>query len=134
MATVLNYWYIKGNRAGRLDPEAIAAEIYSPSARGVLGLDLALYARKLGFEAHESSGSAALIRQSIDRGIPLIILVDYGVSLFQRNHFMVAVGYTDEAIIFNSGRRENEQIFDGELERLWKKTRFWSLAVTPSNT
>ena len=46
-------------KTGRNDwttPEQIAADIYSPSARGVLGIDLERYARNHGFQSPSIRG------------------------------------------------------------------------------
>jgi len=132
LATVVNYWYLKDGSGKHLPIETIVADIYSPSARGVLGMDLGLYARKLGFNVVDHQGSVGEIRRNIDLGVPVIILVDYGVFAYQRNHFMVAKGYTDDGIIVNSGREENQVIPAEDLNRIWKKTGFWLLAIKPS--
>ena len=131
LATVLNYWYGKAGTAKGLTPEEIVADIYSPSARGVLGIDLELYARKEGFLTQQVAGTVDALKSSIDKGIPAVVLVDYGFSVYQRNHFMVVKGYTDSALLVNSGRRENELIANGDLLKVWKKTGYWMLLVKP---
>jgi predicted double-glycine peptidase len=131
LATVLNYWYGKAGMAKGLTPEEIVAEIYSPSARGVLGIDLELYARKEGFQTQQVAGTVDALKSSVDKGIPAVVLVDYGFSVYQRNHFMVVKGYTDSALLVNSGRRENELIANGDLLKVWKKTGYWMLLVKP---
>ncbi len=132
LAIVMDYWYAKTQSGKRVTPEQIAADIYSPSARGVLGIDLELYAGKHGFKTHQYSGSIADLRKNVDLGIPAIIFVDYGFSIYEVNHFMVVTGYTGDSVIVNSGKRENRSIADGELEKIWKKNRYWTLVLKPS--
>jgi len=131
LATVINYWYIKNNSNERLSIDAIITEVFSTRVKGVLSLDLELYARKLGFNSLQYSGAIEEIKRNIDENAPVIILVDYGVSFFQQNHFMVAKGYTWDGIIFNSGRRENHLILNESLIKIWKKTGFWILVIKP---
>jgi predicted double-glycine peptidase len=131
LATVINYWYGKTGAAKSLTPEAIGGEIYSPSARGVLGIDLELYARKQGFQARQIAGTIDELKNSLDRGVPPIVLVDYGFSLYQRNHFMVVKGYSDSALLVNSGRKESERIANEDLLKVWEKTGYWMLLVMP---
>ncbi len=131
LATVLNYWYGKAGTARNLAPEAIAAEIYSPSARGVLGIDLEHYARKQGFRAEQLAGTINHLKSSVDKGIPPIVLVDYGFSLYQRNHFMVVKGYSDSGLLVNSGREEGKFIANEDLLKVWKRTGYWMLLVMP---
>ena len=133
LATVINYWHLKEHSGTGVTVESVVAAIFSPSARGVLGLDLELYARRLGFLAIESPGTVQGIRKHIDAGFPVIVLVDYGRFSYQQNHFMVAKGYTDRGIIFNSGPQENLVVPNGDLEKIWKRTGFWSLVIRPSS-
>ena len=132
LAMAMDYWYRKMGRDDWLTPERIAADTYSPSARGVLGIDLEMFARSHGFEALQYHGSMADLREKADKGVPLIILVDYGFSVYQANHFMVVTGYTKNGVVVNSGSRENQAIPEGELAKTWKKTDYWTLAVVPS--
>ena len=133
LATVIHYWYVKKNVDKRPSYDDIVAAVYSPGARGVLGVDLELYAKRLGFDAAQYSGSIADIRDNINKEVPLIILVDYGFLMYQGNHFMVTTGYTDDGIVVNSGRKQNEIIPDRELEKIWQKTGYWSLRIQPSS-
>jgi predicted double-glycine peptidase len=131
LATVVNYWYLREGSGKQLLIETIIADIYSPSARGVLGMDLGLYAQKLGFDMTGRAGTVDDIKRNVDMGVPVIILVDYGMFAYQQNHFMVAKGYTSDGIIVNSGRAENQVIPVKDLNKIWKKTGFWSLVVRP---
>jgi predicted double-glycine peptidase len=132
LATVMNYWFGLMGADKRTDPEQIAAAIYSPSAKGVLGLDLEIYARKQGFDTEQYSGSLDDLKQHVDRGVPPIIFVDYGFLFTQVNHFMVVTGYMKGHIIVNSGYRQNQPVSDGELEKIWKKNGYWTLVLKPS--
>ena len=132
-ASVVNYWYRRGNTGRTLSLEEAVARTYSPSARGVLGIDLEINARKLGFEASGKAGSIKEIRRAVDDGMPVIILVDYGFAIYERNHFMVVTGYGPNFVIVNSGRRENEIIPNSDLGKIWKRTGYWSLIIKPSS-
>jgi predicted double-glycine peptidase len=131
LATVMDYWYRKTGSHTWLTPERIAADIYSPSARGVLSFDLERYAREHGFQTDQYAGSLPDLKRRIDEGVPVIVFVDYGFSLYEANHFMVVTGYTNGKVLVNSGRRENLAISERELEKAWKKNRYWTLALKP---
>jgi ABC-type bacteriocin/lantibiotic exporter with double-glycine peptidase domain len=132
LATVLGYWHRRVGAGRLLTPEQIAAAIYSPTARGVLGIDLELFGREQGFEARQYSGSIADLRQNVDASVPVIILVDYGISIYESNHFMVVTGYAKDRVIVNSGRHEREEVSQRELEKIWKRTHYWALVLRPS--
>lgn len=125
LAGVLNYWGI------RVSPHDIAHEIYNVSAKGTLTLDMKLYAEKMGLRAVIYRGGLADIKEKIDHGYPLIILVDLGFWIFKQNHFMVVIGYDANGVIVNSGKEKEKFIYNEEFLRLWKRTNFWSLLITP---
>jgi predicted double-glycine peptidase len=133
LATVINFWYVRGNTGRRLSLEEAVARTYSPSARGVLGIDLEVYAKKLGFEAAGKATGIDDLRRAVLDEMPVIILVDYGFSIYQRNHFMVVTGFGPDFVIVNSGRREREIISNEDLGKIWKKTGYWSLVIKPSS-
>lgn len=132
LAMVLDYWYQKEGKGRRITPEEIAARIYSPSARGALGIDLEIYAGKQGFQVHSSSGDLDRLKALVDDGIPPIIFVDYGFLSYAAHHFMVVTGYCDAGVIVNSGKEEGRLISAKELDRIWKRNDYWMLVVKPS--
>jgi len=125
LASVLNYWNIN------ITPEEIASEIYSKSARGTLNMDMLFYAEKRGFKAKQYRGSFEDIKARIDSSHPLIVLVDEGFLVYQKNHFMVVIGYGGEGVVAHSGREPQKFIPLKDFLRSWEKTKFWTLLVTP---
>jgi len=132
LAAVMNYWAGKNNTLNKTLPENISSEIYSKDARGVLGMDMEFYARKNGFLTKQYSGSIDDLKENVLKDIPLIILVDYGVSFYQRNHFMVVTGFSGDGIILHSGMQVKYMPFD-DLEKIWRKTDHWTLIIQPSD-
>ncbi len=125
LAGVLNYWRIP------VTPEEIASEIYSRSAKGTLNIDMVLYAEKKGLKTDFYQGSVKDLKDKIDSGFPLIVLVDYGFWVYQQNHFMVVVGHDENGIIANSGRERLKAISLKGFTKSWKRTKFWTLWITP---
>lgn len=125
LAGVLNHWNIN------VSPEEIASEIYSKSAKGTLNIDMVLYVEKRGLKARQYRGNLEDIKTKIDSGYPLIVLVDEGFLAYQKNHFMVVIGYGGEVILANSGRERFKFIPVKNFMRSWEKTKFWTLWVTP---
>lgn len=124
LAAVLNYWGIP------VTPEQVAKDIYSNSAKGTLNIDMLLYAQSRGLTASQYPGGLNDLREKIDLGEPLIVLVDYGVSIIQANHFMVVVGYNERGVVANSGRDEMKFIPVEDFLKSWEKTKFWTLLIT----
>ncbi|HYA31796.1 MAG TPA: C39 family peptidase, partial [Thermodesulfovibrionales bacterium] len=71
LAAVLNYQGVS------VTSDEVARAIYSPSARGTLNIDMVLYAQSLGLRASQYKGGLDDLREQIDAGRPLIVLVDY---------------------------------------------------------
>ena len=124
LAAVMNYWRIS------VSQQEIKEEIFSQTARGSLNIDLMLYAQRKGLIARQYSGSLDDLITNINKGIPLIVLVDYGFSFVQRNHFMVVVGYSTKGIIAHSGKTRELFISEDDFLRRWEKTDYWTLLLT----
>lgn len=123
LAGVLNYWGVG------VTPEEIAKEIYSASAKGTLNIDMLIYANKKGIHALQYAGGWDDLKTKINNGYPMIVLIDYGFSIYQENHFMVVVGYNDDGIIANSGKTEKMFIDKGKFLKAWKRTNYWTLLI-----
>jgi ABC-type bacteriocin/lantibiotic exporter with double-glycine peptidase domain len=124
LAAVLNFWGIS------VTPEQVAKDIYSNSAQGTLNIDMLLYAQSRGLAAFQYRGRMEDLREKVDGGRPLIVLVDYGFSILQANHFMVIVGYNEHGVIANSGKEEMKVIPVEDFLASWEKTKFWTLFIT----
>lgn len=125
LAGVLHYWGVKAA------PEDIARDIYSRTARGTLGIDMLFYANRTGLQAHQYSGGWEDLTGKVREGYPLIVLVDYGLLMYESPHFMVIVGFDEEGVYANSGREEGVFIRKSTLLKKWEKTKFWTLLVRP---
>ena len=125
LASVLNYWGVV------VTPDEIAGEIYSASARGTLDIDMVLYSQRKGLLATQYEGNIEDVRKNVDSGLPIIVLVGYGFSLMQKNHFMVITGYNDNGVIVNSGKDKEKFISERDFLRSWEKTGFWTLLIKP---
>ncbi len=125
LATVLHY------RGVHIIPEKIAQDIFSESARGTLNIDMVLYAEKKGLTALQYKGNFQDIKYNIDSDNPLIVMVDYGLWVFQQYHFMIVAGYNEHGIIVHSGKERMKFIPLTDFLKSWKKTEFWTLLITP---
>lgn len=124
LAGVMNYWNIK------VTPDEITKEIYIESVRGTLNIDMVLYPQKKGLIAEQYSGGMNDLKKNIDTNYPVIVLVDYGFSIFQSNHFMVVIGYNEHGVIVNSGKDKGKFILEKDFIKAWKRTKFWTLKIT----
>ena len=125
LAGVMNYWGIK------VTPEEIAREIYSESARGTLNIDMVLYPQRRGLKTNQYRGDMEDLRKNVKSGYPVIVLVDYGFSIYQANHYLVVIGYNDHGVIVNSGKEKRKVISEEDFVRSWGRTKFWTLLIKP---
>ena len=123
MAIVMSYWSV------HTDPDEIGKEIFSKSAGGTLTIDMMLYAKRKGFHAEQSKGSIEELKNAVDSQYPIIVLVDYGISVIQINHFRVVTGYNDDGVIVHSGKFPNRFISWKDFLSVWKRTDYWTLLI-----
>ena len=90
---------------------------------------MVLYAQKKGLYALQYAGNMDNLRKNIDSGHPVIVLVAYGFSLYEVDHFMVVIGYYDNGVIVNSGREHNKFIDERDFLKIWGKANYWTLLI-----
>ncbi len=130
LAMVLRYW------GEPIDQDEIGRELYIPSIRGTLNLDLEFYARRRGYRAESFRGTLEQVKAEIDRGRPLIVFQDQGIGPLAFPHFFVVIGYDDarQLIIAHSGVTENRLISYREFLWTWGKKGNWTLRIFPKGS
>lgn len=126
LAGVLGYW------GEQIRPEAIADEVYSPSAKGALPSDLRWYASQQGYSATLTQGNQDRLERLIREDVPVVVLVEYDNLLGSSPHFMVVLGYNSTSWIVNSDTNEHQRIDRDRFRTLWTRTDQLMLVVQPS--
>ncbi len=116
-----------------LDPEEIAGEVYLPSLRGTLNVDLAAYAQRLGFWVRSYRSDPADLKEKLDAGVPVIVLARVPGFLRSVGHYFLVIGYDDDRGIFiaHSGSKANQILPQGLLDSWWARNRRWALLLLP---
>jgi hypothetical protein len=127
LAMVLRYW------GAEADAAEIGRELYLPSARGVLNLELEFQARRRGFRTEAFSGTLERARAELRRDRPLIVFQDLGAGPLSVPHFAVLVGYDDRAgvVVLHSGTTPFRVVPTAEFLRSWAARRGWTLLISP---
>ena len=122
--------------------DEITRELYIPSLRGTLNLDLEFYARRRGFQARSFEGTLTRVKDELRRGRPLIVFQDLGAALggmapggaWSIPHFAVLLGYDDRArtVVQHSGTTAYHLLSYAQFERTWAARRGWTLLITPT--
>lgn len=127
LAMLAQFWGVD------VDPAEIAGEIYLPSVRGTLNVDLAEYAERFGFWVRSYRGSIEDLKRKVDAGVPVIVLARLP-GLFRRpNHYFMVIGYEDRRRVFvvHSGTRADQVLPQPMLDGWWAANRRWALIVCP---
>jgi len=116
-----------------VSPDEIAQAVFRPELRGSVSLDLALYPRKRGHSSRFWRGKVEDIVRNVDAGRPLVLMQDLGIGPVSTYHFLVAVGYSPQGLIANTGRREYALLPWAEFLRTWERADNWALLVEAKN-
>lgn len=99
----------------------IVAETRTRGLRGTLITDLAAAARRRGVDVEVVALDPAGLRSEIEAGRPVIVLVDLGVWVWSRPHYMLVYGYGPGGYVAHSGRTAGVEIPASDLDASWRK-------------
>ncbi|MCX6545827.1 MAG: C39 family peptidase [Acidobacteria bacterium] len=127
VAMVLRYWGERG-----VFPQDFASFVGAGDG-GILTGALTSAVRNRGWQAFvvpagEDVGHLR-IRSEIDRGRPLIALIEVGTRTY---HYVVIVGTTDQAVVIHDPARAPFRVMPwAEFDRAWAGTGKWMMLVLP---
>jgi hypothetical protein len=108
----------------------IASETRTAGLRGTLITDLAAAARRRGLAAEVADLDMPEVRRRFGEGEPVILLIDLGVWVWSRPHYLLAYGTTPEGVVAHSGRTEGAVLPYDTLDAQWAKMGRLSIVVT----
>jgi len=123
LAMVLRYY------GAATDTAEIVRETRTEGLRGTLITDLSAAARRRGYSSEIVTLDLPGLRETIRSGVPVILLVDLGRWVFSRPHYLVVYGYTEDAVVANSGRERGKQIPLATIDRQWRTMNRMALIV-----
>jgi hypothetical protein len=109
----------------------IVDTIGAPSLAGVLPLDLERYAAARRATVHTTTGSLAWLRERVASDHPVVAFLDIGIGPVRQGHFVVVVGYDDEAgrVVLYSGGDADAGMSYGRFTAAWRRAAFWALTL-----
>lgn len=127
VAMVLRYWGERG-----VFPEDFAPLVKAGDG-GILTGALTTTVRDRGWQAFvvppNDDTVHARIRSEIDRGRPLVALIDVGTRTY---HYVVVVGSTDQDVVIHDPARAPFRVLPwAEFDRAWAVTGRWLMLVLP---
>jgi hypothetical protein len=122
-AMVLRYWGERG-----IFPEDFAS-LLDARANGIRGDILAADVRRRGWTAQAFRGDDRTVRQHLERGRPLIALIEDRPGRF---HYVVLLAWPDgHVVLHDPARSPFRMITEAEFQTTWAATNFWTLLVLP---
>ena len=115
LASVLSYYGVS------IEPETISESTYNPKLKGSLITDLENYARRMGFATESGQGDMERLKGFINSKKPVITLVDLGLWVAARPHYLVLFGYNEEGFTVHDGENPSQACPYSEFYRMWKK-------------
>jgi ABC-type bacteriocin/lantibiotic exporter with double-glycine peptidase domain len=103
------------------DQKAVAGAVYSEKLQGALITDLERYAREAGFETRSARGTEEGLKAEIDRGRPVIVLVDLGFWVVSKPHYLVVYGYNGEGFTAHDGYTPANRYPYARFGEIWGK-------------
>ncbi len=103
------------------DQKKIGAAVYSEKLQGALITDLERYARQEGFETKSGQGTVDGVKTELDRGRPVIVLVDLGFWVVSKPHYLVVIGYDDEGFTAHDGYTPANRYPYARFSEIWGK-------------
>lgn len=116
-----------------VSPDDLKAEVYTPGRKGSFQSTLVASARRRDRLSYSIQGLGCLMRE-LDRGHPVIVLQNIGLSWLPRWHYGVVVGYDllQNQIIMHTGDTMARRVKLATFNRTWKRAQQWGLLVLPS--
>ncbi len=113
--------------------ERITAGVFIPKLGGTLPMDMESFAREAGFKTTSSEGTLTELRDLIQKGIPVICMLDLGFGLYHQPHYITVIGYDDvhAVIICHDGSTPNSLIGYDKFGKEWARAGRWMLVIEP---
>jgi hypothetical protein len=115
-----------------LNPDEVAAQVYTPGRQGTFAPDIIAAARRNGRLAVEVRELDDLLAE-LAAGHPAIVFQNLRLSVFPQWHFAVAIGYdlNERQLILRSGTTHRLVMPLDAFENTWRRADYWALVVLP---
>lgn len=125
LAMVLNYY------GDDVTQEEIAVEIFLPELKGTLIWDLQNYARKRGFNAEVANLDLNSVKEGVRSGIPVILLLDEGFSIYTKPHYIVVIAMDDnhQILLAHSSTNPWKRMSYDYIQQKWAKMNYLAIKI-----
>jgi hypothetical protein len=125
LATAMNF------SGASVSPESLVPEVWLPSRRGSLQLEMLAAPRRHGLVSYRIEPRYADLLREVAAGNPVVVLQDVGMMLPEW-HYAVVNGFDYETgtILLRSGLQARQEMPFSYFERTWLAGSYWAMVVT----
>lgn len=127
LATALNAVNIQ------VTPEQLTPEIYIPSRRGSLQIEMLAATRRHGAVPIQTPPKLESVLQEIAAGNVVVVMQNLGLSWVPSWHYAVVIGYdlNRELIWLRSGKFKRFEMTLSAFQRTWARSEYWAFTALP---
>lgn len=129
LATVLGYSGVN------VSPEQLVQEVYLPSRKGSLQLEMLAAPRRHSRVSLQLAPRYGDLLREVAAGNPVVVLQDVGPMspMFPQWHYAVVNGfdYSTGSLFLRSGTQARQEMPFTAFEREWMKSGYWAMVVAP---
>jgi len=100
--------------------DEVTRRVFTPVMERTLLADMENYARSLGFSTRSGRGDLALLRDWINAGNPVILMLDMGGKMVSQGHYVVVYGHDPDGFLMHIGTRADMYLPDQALLEGWE--------------
>lgn len=124
LTMVMRYW------GDDVTHDEVAAAIVEAGKPGIAGSRLEAFARARGYLALAYAGDAAQLRESLEKGRPLIVALHVGKGL-DHDVVVTGLGPDGDVTLHDPALGRDRRLSRIEFEKRWSGTAHWALLVLP---
>ncbi|MCK9502745.1 MAG: PA2778 family cysteine peptidase [Porticoccaceae bacterium] len=112
-------------------PQELIDKVYVPERQGAFQVEMVAANRSYRRLALPIEPSLSSLLNWVDRGQPVLVLQNLGLSWYPKWHYAVVVGYDlkKKKIILNSGLTQYYTISMALFERTWARSHYWGMVA-----
>lgn len=117
-------------------PDQLAPEVYIPSRKGSLQIEMLAAARRHGALSIKIAPELDALLMEIAAGNVVVVMQNLGLSWVPSWHYAVVVGYDldKELIWLRSGTSERFEMTLSTFQRTWERSQYWAfVALSPGS-
>lgn len=119
-----------------VSPDTLAPEVYIPSRKGSLQVEMLAAARRHGALAVKIAPDLSALLKEIAAGNVVVVMQNLGLSWAPSWHYAVVVGYdlNKELMWLRSGTYERFEMTLSTFQRTWARSQYWAfVALKPGS-